>query len=445
MGTAPRLPLAILGGGVTGLAAGLATAAPVFERSDGPGGICRSYYLRPGDTRPLDRPPPEDDAYRFEVGGGHWIFGGDAAVLTLLADLAPMRTYRRRAVVRLGDLTVPYPLQDNVHLLGGAIAGRVDSDRGATAAAGNATTMHEWLLHAFGPTLCGLFFHPFNERYTAGLTRVVAHQDAYKSPASLPMRPARLGRATRPGYNATFAYPRAGLDSLGRALAVRCDIRYGAAVVGIDTGARVLQLAGGSEVAYDALVSTLPLVESTRLAGLEVEDPPDPYTSVLVLNIGARRGDRCPRAHWQYEADSASGFHRIGFYSNVDPSFLPRPHRRRSSHVSLYVERAYLPSDRPTPEQTTAYSDAVVAELRERGYVEDVEVVDPSWVEMAYTWQLPASRWRNQALAALQRHGIHSIGRYGAWKFQGIADSVRDGLAATSLPRTAPAPLLDPA
>jgi hypothetical protein len=28
----------------------------------------------------------------------------------------------------------------------------------------------------------------------------------------------------------------------------------------------------------------------------------------------------------------------------------------------------------------------------------------------------------------LAEHGIHSIGRYGTWKFQGIAESVQEGL-----------------
>src|SRR5207244_4827460 len=43
----PRL--AVLGAGMTGLATGLAGRVPTFEAADGPGGICASYYVRPGD------------------------------------------------------------------------------------------------------------------------------------------------------------------------------------------------------------------------------------------------------------------------------------------------------------------------------------------------------------------------------------------------------------
>jgi len=34
----------ILGAGITGLSAGWATAGTIYEATDKPGGICRSYY-----------------------------------------------------------------------------------------------------------------------------------------------------------------------------------------------------------------------------------------------------------------------------------------------------------------------------------------------------------------------------------------------------------------
>ena len=57
----------MIGAGVTGLAVGMASDARVYERAAGPGGICRATYRRPGDPTAHAHPPPEDDAYRFEV------------------------------------------------------------------------------------------------------------------------------------------------------------------------------------------------------------------------------------------------------------------------------------------------------------------------------------------------------------------------------------------
>jgi hypothetical protein len=62
---------------MTGLAAGMASGWPVFEAAESPGGICSSYYVRPHTDVRLPALPADGEAYHFELGGGHWIFGGD--------------------------------------------------------------------------------------------------------------------------------------------------------------------------------------------------------------------------------------------------------------------------------------------------------------------------------------------------------------------------------
>ena len=74
----------------------------------------------------------------------------------------------------------------------------------------------------------------------------------------------------------------------------------------------------------------------------------------------------------------------------------------------------------------------VVRELQDFGYITDVEVLDPTWIEVAYTWSWPHSKWKGMALSKLQEHGIFQVGRYGRWAFQGIADSLRDGFVVGS-------------
>jgi protoporphyrinogen oxidase len=151
-----------------------------------------------------------------------------------------------------------------------------------------------------------------------------------------------------------------------------------------------------------------------------------PYVSVLVLNIGAKRGPRCPADHWLYIPRSRSGFYRVGFYSHVDSSFAPE--RVDGRRVAIYVESAYANGRRPSDEEVSRYEVSVVRELKEWGFIEEAEVVDPTWIDVAYTWAYPGSRWRETALEALAAHSIDSVGRYGAWRFQGIAESIREGL-----------------
>jgi protoporphyrinogen oxidase len=359
-------------------------------------------------------------------------------VLDMVERLTPCRRYTRDAGVFFHESgrTVAYPLQHNLRHLDAATAATGLAEM--EAARGGGRTMQEWAHAAFGETLSALFFDPFHERYTAGLYDRIAPQDPYKSPVDL--RLARLGASAEPppvGYNVTFLYPEAGLDALARALAAQIEVHFGARAVAIDVAGRTVRFADGAVVPYRSLVSTLPLHTTLALAGLETEAPADPYTSVLVLNLGAVRGPRCPKAHWLYNCRTRAAFHRVGFYSNVDPVFLPRAARARRDRVAIYVERAYVGGARPTPAEERAYVTEAIAELQAWGFIEAVEVADPTWIDVAYTWAWPGSTWREEALALLRRHRIEPVGRYGRWIFQGIAESIRDGLSVGAATRAA--------
>ena len=422
----------ILGAGVTGLAAGYASGLPVYEAAATPGGICSSYYVRPGSTQRLAQAPADGEVYRFEIGGGHWIFGGDPAVLHFIQKLTPVKTYHRHSAVFFSAEAhyVPYPLQYHLAYLGDEMADRVLDEMSVWAEA-VPVTMERWLEARFGPTLTRHFFGPFHERYTAGLWTHIAPQDPYKSPLDLALvRQGTQGRAAAAGYNIRFVYPEAGLDTLARKMARHSDVHYDRRVVEIDLLRKVVAFADGHEVAYDCLLSTLPLNQMTAMVGIEMEPPPDPYTSVLVLNIGGVRGARCPDHHWLYVPDAEAGFFRIGCYSNVELAFLPQSARAEQSRVSFYVERAYPGGQKPSPEDAALYAQAVVEMLQAEGFIEATEVVDPTWIDVAYTWSRPGSTWPQQAMQQLEAHDIFMVGRYGRWRFQGIAESIRDGFVA---------------
>ncbi len=421
----------ILGGGITGLSAGLSSGLPVFEATDDPGGICSSYYVRPGDHQRLSEAPADGEAYRFEIGGGHWIFGGDPTILRFIEGLGGVKQYYRRSSVYFAanEQYTPYPIQNHLRFLDSQTAVRALKELAEPS--GGMETMADWLKSSFGPTLCELFFYPFHELYTAGLYKEIAPQDAYKSPVKLSQAiEGAFGEAQSVGYNVTFIYPEEGLNVLAQRMAQQADVRFGHRAVAIDVDKRVVTFANGHSQPYDTLLSTLPLNTMMAMTGLSATARPDPHTSVLVLNIGATRGERCPDDHWLYNPDAQSGFHRVGFYSNVDRSFMPRSARQNNDAVSIYVERAYVGGQQPTAEEVERYSRAVVNELTDWGFIREAQVVDPTWIEVAYTWSWPRSAWKRQAMEALEAHGIYPVGRYGRWIFQGIADSIRDGFYA---------------
>lgn len=427
----------IIGGGVTGLACGWASGLPVYEMAESPGGICASYYIIPGQEGRLHNSPADEQAYRFEIGGGHWLWGTDALMLRFLESFISFKSYSRKAAVYLPDrnVSIPYPLQNHLSGLGRELAlnvlcEMVEANRAQCAV----TTMADWLQASFGPTLCNLFFDPFHELYTAGSWRRIAPQDESKSPVDLRLavRGALDDAPQGGGYNPNFLYPAEGLNLLAQRLAERCDVHYGRRVVQINPGERTVSFSDGTTFPYQALLCSLPLNATLKMAGLEVASPTDPFTSVMVVNIGARKGCRCPEENWLYIPSSSAGFHRVGFYSNVDSSFLPRSVRAGSNYVGIYVERAYPGGQQPSREEAAQLCQAVAGELQAWDWIREVEAIDPTWVETAYTWTWPGSQWRNEAIRILEAHGIYQMGRYGRWapdvRDQGIVQSIRGGL-----------------
>lgn len=421
----------IIGAGMTGLAAGYQTGYPVYEAGEYPGGICSSYYIRPGETRRLASAPGDGEAYRFEIGGGHWIFGADPDLLNFIESLTPVQTYLRKAAVffREKNKFVPYPIQNHLRYL------EPDQVRDIIREIESAgeeipRTMNDWLLKNFGPTLGDLFFGPFHQMYTAGLYQKIAPQDAYKSPVDIATVIRGASGGTGPvGYNAQFAYPVSGLDTLARKLAEKAVVRYKKRAVRLDVDKNAVHFADGTVVSYRKLISTLPLNRAMEISGLTATGTPEPYSSVLELNIGARKGPNCPEDHWLYIPDSRSEFFRVGFYSNVDTSFLPRSRRDEEDRVGIYVERAYPGGEKPDEEELAAYKRAVEEELRGLGFIGEVEINDHTWIEVAYTWSWPENPWKEEALKVLAENDILQAGRYARWGFQGIAVSIKEGLS----------------
>lgn len=387
----------IIGAGITGLAAGVASGWPVLEAATRPGGLCASYQM---------------DGYRFERGAGHWIFGLDIQSKRFLEKFCSLRRYERRAATMIDGQLITHPFQYHLYQLGPELAGKALLEVNPEA---TGDTMQDWLLARFGPTLHQLFFSPFNERYTAGLYNRIAPPEGYKTPLDRRLVVAgALGSIATNGYNAEFYYPACGLGELTRRIASTCDVQYGAQVVGVNENQ--LCLADGRYLEYDSLISTVPLASMAGLAGLEEFDP---ASIIHVANIGAEPGRHWPQKHWIYVADSECGFHRLQMYSNVDAEFAP------VGKVSFCVETAHL-----NIVKEPGLTERIIAELQSWGWIGEVDVWDSVWINPAYSWRWPGSTWVQETMNALARMNIYQIGSLGRWKFQGIADSLRDGFLA---------------
>jgi hypothetical protein len=74
------------------------------------------------------------------------------------------------------------------------------------------------------------------------------------------------------------------------------------------------------------------------------------------------------------------------------------------------------------------YGSYVSEKLQEWGWIGDVDVIDTSYIKTGYTW-LTADTHREEQIRYLDSmYGITSTGRYGKWRFQGISESIQDGM-----------------
>lgn len=366
----------ILGAGFTGLAAGIKTGFPIFEMTGHAGGICQSYRM---------------NGFEFMTGGGHWIFGKGIG-LDYIKTLVPVREHVRKAGVYFNH-TFPYPIQTT-----GKMQVEIKENQ--------LTSLKWWLNQNFGKELCNMFFFPFNDKYTAGLYDEVIQYDEFKSPP-----------AGSVGFVSTFCDPEDGLSSLVEKMAEQCTIHYKKKAVQILEKEQVVIFSDGTRYHYDKLISTIPLNNLLRLMGRKDYDLP--YTSVLVINIGAEKDTNTPDDHWLYVPYCKSGFYRLGFYSNIDARKAP------DGKVGLSVEMAFKDVEYKDLDIEKITHD-VVSELQAWRFIGRVNEVDPTWVRCAYTW-LRSKESRDRELEWLKDRNIISTGRYGKWHFQGMVDSIKDG------------------
>ncbi len=366
----------ILGAGVTGLSAGYDTDAVVYEATSEAGGLCKTV---------------KTSKYMYDLCGGHWIFGLEKyhEVKKLLKGIK-LKNYAKNTGVMLDciingqiqDLWAEQPLYDG--------------------------SIKSWLYQKFGPTLCALFFYPYNDLYTTGLYDKVVQDNPDKSPG-----------AGRPHYNSKFVYPINGVQEIVRNLTKHCTVSYNKKAVKILRFKKIVVFEDGTRVRYDRLISTIPLNELLNMVDIENDLP---YTSAVVVNVIGTRGGNLPKEQWIYMPHNRLGMHRIGFYTNVDQMFAEK------NNVALYCEYIYR------DKIPAAYYGAVetIKYLKHKRFIQDSLFSSISVIPTAYTYQYK-SGVVIQFLEELKTYNIHSIGRYGQWQFKGIAESMQDGITAREL------------
>ncbi len=430
MSASPSPPVVVLGAGLAGLAAAyhLRRPALLVERCAQVGGHARSQ---------------RQAGFTFDV-TGHWLHLRDPQTRTLVEGLfAPgeLVSVARRTQVYSHGALLAYPFQANLHglplevvqeCLVGFIEARERAARGEPAAA----TFEAFAEARFGRGIARHFFVPYNSKLwgmhpnqltAEWVSRYIPVPDAAQViGGAIGLRQEGLG------YNASFLYPAAGgIDALPRrlqaALPAAVHQLLGCDVEAVDPVRRRVKLTALPDwQPYAALVSTLPLPE---LIGRMVDAPDDVRAAAAALRwvrwryLDVATRTRVPADyHWVYVPETRYPFFRVGVYSNAVASMAPE------GCSSLYVEL----SEREGPLDLPGVLRGLV-EIGAIDSVDDVLFTAERQIEYAYVVFDDAHAAATRTIFAwLDQVGVHSCGRYGAWVYNSMEDSMMQGRVAAA-------------
>lgn len=417
----------IIGAGITGLSVAyhLKTPYVILEKEDTPGGLCRSV---------------KTGGCTFDY-SGHFIHFHRDETFKLVNRLlkGKLAKVNRKAWIRTHGVYVPYPFQANLFALPAKI--RKECLEGFINKPSHVSRLpshsfYDWSLATFGAGITRYFMKPYNEKLWSVSSRVLTA--AWVAP--FVPRPtlkevsdgASKDQGRSFGYNVSFYYPRkGGIQTLIDAFASRAgNIVAGSPAAKIDLKDKTVTTRDGKLFPYDNLVSTQPLPDLLdQMKGLPAAVAAArkklKWASVYCLNVSfkaKKAGADAAGKHWVYFPESKYAFYRGGIYSNILKSMAP------ADTVSMYIEIS-RPSGRKL-DRKKALRD-VIKGLNASGLAENLNGFEAvEWMDMPCAYVVYDKYYPDAVKtihAFLQSMGIYSVGRYGAWKYSFMEESIWEG------------------
>lgn len=395
----------------------------MFEKEDSVGGLCRSLY---------------QDGFTFDY-TGHLLHASDdyfTLFLQTIMDMSEFVSINRRSYIYSHKVYTHYPFQVNlfglpVDVIAECIEGYVQRP---TFKKKN-MSFYEWALQQFGAGIVKHFFAGYQEKIFAYDSKKIASSwtGRFVPPTSLDV--IIKGALQQPqnqaiGYNASFLYPKkGGINFWVSRLAkkIQQPVATGYCVDSIDIANNIITFTNGDFERYETLVSTLPLPvllglikETASLALNKQAQKKLLCSSVLNINLGLKKADLTDK-HWIYLPEKNFLPYRVGFYHNFSSEMAP------VGCSSLYAEVAYQHTASFNKQEAVT---TTVKQLQQLLNFNDAEIVTRKTVDIAHAYVI-YDFWRERNIEKiherLRSYNIHSVGRYGAWKYSSMQEAVLEG------------------
>lgn len=322
------------------------------------------------------------------------------------------------------DKLIDFPFQTNIHQLDKEefidclydLFNKVEKD--------NYENFLDMLYGKFGRSIVDKFLKPYNEKlYAVDLTELdVDAMGRFFPYADKEQIINNMRNHTVNSYNNQFMYPKNGAGSFIKILYDELDskkILLNVSVVEINKDSKEAKLSNGEIVKYEYLINTSPL---NKFLGLFsnydslVEEMS--YNKVLVFNLGFNYKSAFSKEHWLYVPSKDVNFYRCGFYNNI----------LGEDNLSMYIEIGYNKNQVITQEEIDKQLKLTLDNLKKLGIIENVEslvdysviVMDPAYVHI----NSETDKKLDIVKSDLANNSIYTIGRYGAWIYNSMEDSM---------------------
>ncbi|MEO0511472.1 MAG: FAD-dependent oxidoreductase [Planctomycetota bacterium] len=432
-----RLDCIVVGAGPTGLGAALELRKKhhrfcVFEATSDAGGLAMTVQSEAG--------------FCWEL-GGHVTYS-HFLEFDCVFDVYIKNKYQkveRESWISCCGKWIPYPFQGNLRYLpsdeavacvsGMELAQAAASEEfgSLSSAVTEARSFQDIIDRVFGAGIARVFMEPYNRKVWATDPAEMAASWLGERVALVDARKARQNYETGVddfgwGPNNTFRFPHRGTGALYEAIAddLKEAIRFCSRLVSVDPQGRLATFDtpnGSCKVAYDSLISTVPL--DHLIGSILTEVPPSIRAAANELRyasgdfVGVGIAKPCPTTRsWTYFPDPSVPFYRVTYLSNYSPFFTP------PGHYSLLCEISSPPGTILDPEDLkdrTLRGLESVGMLGTSGTGSRRDIVEVWHQRVERSYPVPTVG-RDEALAViipwLEERGIYSRGRFGLWKYE---------------------------
>lgn len=419
----------ILGAGLTGLSVAyyLKKDYLILEKEKSAGGLCRSAEI---------------NDFTFDY-TGHLLHLHQNYTKKLVFKLlnGNLKRIKRNSAIYFQDRLVPYPFQANLWALPEKIKNECIKELPRSPAHSltcSLSSFSDWCLSTYGKGICKYFLFPYNEKiWLHPLSKITTEWVNPFIPEIAKkevIEGAKKKLEKKFGYNAYFYYPKkGGIQSLVNAFIEKIkNIRLNSEAKRIDWKKKVIST--DNEIfKYQHLISTIPLPELlNRLENLpqEINRTKEKlsWTSVLCVNLGIKKFKmqnskfKIKNCHWLYFPEKEFIFYRVGFYHNFSSNLVPE------NHSSLYIEIAHPPQEKLDQEKIILQVKKDLFRCKILNEKDKILVTNILRIPYAY---VVYDQNRQLALKTIQEffaeNNIFSLGRYGAWKYSFMEESILDG------------------